>query len=153
HELTRADTRVAAAVSGGSDSVALACLLGELDRAGELQLVGLLHFNHRLRPTADRDERFVADLATRVGRPLVVDREDVAARAARERRSLEDAARGARYAFFERARAELGAHVVALGHTRDDQAETFLLRLVRGAGARGLAAMHPRRGDIVRPLL
>ena len=75
------------------------------------------------------------------------------ARAGRERRSLEDAAHAARYAFFDRARAHFDADVVAVGHTRDDQAETFLLRLLRGAGARGLAAMHPRRGAVIRPLL
>ena len=75
------------------------------------------------------------------------------ARARRERRSIEDAARRERYEFFERARRQFGADVVALGHTRDDQAETFLLRLIRGAGPRGLAAMYPRHGTIVRPLL
>ena len=58
-----------------------------------------------------------------------------------------------RHDFFARAREEVGADVVALGHTRDDQAETFLLRLIRGAGPRGLAAMHPRHGSIIRPLL
>jgi tRNA(Ile)-lysidine synthase len=77
----------------------------------------------------------------------------VAARATRERRSIEDAARTARHAFFERARVHFRADVVALGHTKDDQAETFLLRLLRGAGLRGLASMHPRRGAVVRPLL
>src|SRR5207237_6429780 len=92
-------------------------------------------------------------LANDLGFPIVVDTEDVAARARRERRSLEDAARAARYEFFDRARERLNAQVVALGHTRDDQAETFLLRLVRGAGPRGLAAMHPRHGFIVRPLI
>src|SRR5439155_3961093 len=76
-----------------------------------------------------------------------------AARARRERRSLEDAARVARYAGLERARLELHGDLVALGHTRDDQAETFLLRLVRGAGPRGLAGMYPRHGAFVRPLL
>ena len=60
---------------------------------------------------------------------------------------------GERYEFFERARRQFGADVVALGHTRDDQAETFLLRLLRGAGPRGLAAMYPRHGTIVRPVL
>jgi tRNA(Ile)-lysidine synthase len=77
----------------------------------------------------------------------------VAARAARERRSVEDAARTARHAFLERARTLFAADVVALGHTRDDQAETFLLRLIRGAGSRGLAAMHPRKDALIRPLL
>src|SRR5262249_30349531 len=144
---------VVAAVSGGSDSTALAHLLLELEQAGTLQLAGLAHFNHRLRPSADEDERFVERMAQAMGRPFVSDRDDVAARAAREGQSIEHAARAARYGFFERARLALGGDVVATGHTRDDQAETFLLRLLRGAGPRGLAGMHARNGRIVRPLL
>ncbi len=146
-------TRVLLGVSGGSDSIALAYVMRELDAARELQVAGLAHFNHQLRETAGRDERFVTALGERLGWPVVTDREDVAARARRERRSLEDAARTARHAFFERARIASGADVVAVGHTRDDQAETFLLRLLRGAGSRGLAAMHPRAGTVIRPLI
>jgi tRNA(Ile)-lysidine synthase len=144
---------VLAAVSGGADSTALAHMLRDLDRAGDLRLAGLVHFNHQLRASADREEQFVVQLAASLGVDALVDREDVAARARRERRSLEDAARAARYAHFERARLTSGADLVALGHTRDDQAETVLLRLVRGAGPRGLAAMYPRNGRVVRPLL
>jgi tRNA(Ile)-lysidine synthase len=147
-----AQTRVLIAVSGGSDSVALAHIAHELADAGELRVAGVAHFNHQLRETASRDEQFCGALAEQLGWPLIVDREDVAGRAKREGRSLEDAAHVARHAFFERARAGCHADVVALGHTRDDQAETFLLRLLRGAGARGLASMHPRNGAIVRPL-
>jgi tRNA(Ile)-lysidine synthase len=153
HGLAGRETRVVVALSGGSDSVALAHLTRELAAAGDLRAAGAAHFNHQLRPTADRDERLCAELAQSFGWPIVIDREDVAARARAERRSLEHAARTARHAFFERARVELDADLVALGHTRDDQAETFLLRLLRGAGSRGLAAMHPRHGAIVRPLL
>ena len=142
-----------AAVSGGSDSTALAHILRELDRVGELQLAGLVHFNHQLRASADGDEQFVGELAASLGVFCFVDREDIAARAGRERRSIEDAARAARYAAFERARQSAGIEIVALGHTRDDQAETVLLRLIRGAGPRGLAAMFPRNGAVVRPLL
>jgi tRNA(Ile)-lysidine synthase len=133
--------------------VALAHLLREFDAAGELRLVGLAHFNHQLRAAADDDERFVAALGESFGVRVLTDRGDVAARARRERRSIEDAGRAARHAFFERARVLAGADVVALGHTRDDQAETLLLRLLRGAGPRGLSGMYPRNGDIVRPLL
>jgi tRNA(Ile)-lysidine synthase len=142
-----------AAVSGGSDSVALAHLLHEFDRQGGCRLLGLAHFNHQLRTDADRDEAFCVKLAESLDRPLVVDRADVREVARRERRSIEDAARTARHAFLEQARIHLGADAVALGHTRDDQAETFLLRLLRGAGSRGLGAMHPRRGRLIRPLL
>jgi tRNA(Ile)-lysidine synthase len=153
HALMRAETRVLAAVSGGSDSVALAHVLRDLDAAGDLRLAGLAHFNHQLRASAEDDERLAAGVARSLNVPFVVDRGDVAARARNEHRSIEDAARASRYEFFDRARAEAGADVVALGHTRDDQAETVLLRLVRGAGPRGLSGMHPRRGRIVRPLL
>jgi len=153
HDLIRPDTRVLAAVSGGSDSVALAHVLRDLAAAGDLTLAGLVHFNHQLRASAVDDERRAADVARSLNVPILVDRGDVAARARQERRSIEDAARASRYECFERARVEAGADVVALGHTRDDQAETVLLRLVRGAGPRGLAGMHPRHGRIVRPLL
>jgi tRNA(Ile)-lysidine synthase len=153
HDLARSGTRVIAAVSGGADSTALAHLLRALDTAGALQLAGMAHFNHQLRTTAPDDEQFCEQLGRVLGLRLIVEREDVRRRASAGKQSIEAAAHGARYAFFERARAELNADVVALGHSRDDQAETFLLRLLRGAGARGLAAMHPRNGVVIRPLL
>jgi tRNA(Ile)-lysidine synthase len=153
HDLIPRGARVLAAVSGGSDSTALALVLRELDRDGDLQLAGIVHFNHQLRSAADTDEQFVRRLAAGLDRPFFSDRADVAARARRERRSIEAAARAARYDCFERVRATTGVDLVALGHTRDDQAETVLLRMVRGAGPRGLSGMHPRNGSIVRPLL
>jgi tRNA(Ile)-lysidine synthase len=153
HNLAPHGSRVVVAVSGGSDSVALSHLMMSLDRAGDLHVAGFAHFNHQLRADADRDEQFCAALAASLGRAFIADRGDVAGLARRERRSIEDAARDARYEFLERARVQANADVVALGHTRDDQAETFLLRLLRGAGSRGLAAMHPRRGMIIRPLI
>ena len=153
HDLIRPGARVVAAVSGGSDSVALACLLHELARAGDLALAGVAHLNHQLRPTADRDAAFSARVAEAVGCQILIETTDVARRAQRDRQSIENAAHRARYEFFERATRHFAADVVALGHTRDDQAETVLLRLLRGAGPRGLAGMHPRNGGIVRPLL
>jgi tRNA(Ile)-lysidine synthase len=160
-DLAKAGSRVVVALSGGADSVALTYLVRELEAAGDLTLAGLAHFNHLLRMEpdtsgvsgADRDERFCVSLAETLSVPILVEREDVRLRARRERRSLEDAAHVARHAFFERAHAHFDADAVAVGHTRDDQAETFLLRLLRGAGPRGLAAMHPRRGAIIRPLI
>ena len=153
HNLARRETRLVIAISGGSDSVALAYLLKDLAEDGLLAVAGLAHFNHQLRPEAGEDEQFCRDVATVLGWPIVVDREDVAALARTKGVSLESAGRTARHGFLERARLELSADRVALGHTRDDQAETFLLRLARGAGSRGLAAMHPRRGVVIRPLL
>jgi tRNA(Ile)-lysidine synthase len=146
--------KVVAAVSGGSDSVALAYLLAELSASRHLQLVGVAHVNHRLRGAdSDRDAAFCARVASDCGVPLDVEECEVAVVAARPGRSLEEAAREARYASLERARARCGAEVVAVGHTRDDQAETVLMRLARGAGPRGLTAILPRRGQVVRPLL
>jgi tRNA(Ile)-lysidine synthase len=153
HDLIRPDTRVVAAVSGGSDSVALVHILKALADAGELGLAGIVHFNHQLRPSAGADEAFVAGLAASLDRPFLAGREDVRSRAARDHQSIELAARTARYEFFDQARRHFSADLTALGHTRDDQAETVLLRLTRGAGPRGLAGMHPKNGSVVRPLL
>ena len=153
HALFRADTRVLVALSGGSDSVALAFLLRDLAAGGEVRLAGLAHFNHQLREHASRDEEFSSSIARSLNLPFTAGCADIAARARLERRSIEDAARRGRYEFLERARLDLAANVVALGHTRDDQAETFLYRLMRGAGPRGLASIYPRHGTIIRPLL
>jgi tRNA(Ile)-lysidine synthase len=153
HALASAGTRVIVALSGGPDSVALAHVLRSLAEAGELELVGLAHLNHQLRDAAAEDARFCQDLARDLDLPLALEQADVGAHARRERRSVEDAAHELRYEFLSRARAHFRADCVALGHTRDDQAETFLLRLMRGAGPRGLGGMYPRNGYIVRPLL
>ncbi len=152
--LAPAGAHVVAAVSGGPDSVALALILAELARAAHLSLAGLAHFNHGLRGgESDADERFVAELASHIGVRVVSGRGQVATVAANPGRSLEEAAREARYAFLDEARVALGAALVAVGHTRDDQAETVLLRLVRGAGPGGMRAIHPRRDTVIRPLI
>jgi tRNA(Ile)-lysidine synthase len=140
-------------LSGGSDSVALAVLLRELSEHGGFGVVALAHLNHRLRPTADRDESFCRSLAETLHLPIHVDAIDVGGYAASQRLSREDAARRLRYEFLHRVAMETGADRVAVGHTRDDQAETFLLKLVRGAGLTGLAGIHPQRDEVIRPLL
>jgi tRNA(Ile)-lysidine synthase len=145
--------RLLVALSGGSDSVALTLLMRELAGPLGFAIATLAHVNHQLRPEADRDERFCRDLASRLGLPIVVSAIDVAGYAAAEGLSIEDAARRARYAFLHRAAADAAADRIAVGHTRDDQAETVLLKLIRGAGLTGLAGISPRRGLIVRPLL
>ena len=145
-ELIPRGGRVLAAVSSGGDSVALLHLLVELAERKAVALVGVAHFNHRLRPPAsDEDERFCRDLAGRLSLPFVVESADVAEMARSERISVEHAGHRARHAFFGRAAGRLGACRVALGHTIDDQAETYLLRLLRGAGAAGFSAIRPRR--------
>ena len=153
HSLASPQSRVVVALSGGGESMALAHLLHDLQERDELAIAGVAHFNHQLRDAADADEAFCRSVADAFGWRFVSERGDVRARAAQEGRSIEDAGRSARHEFFERARLELSADAVAVGHTRDDQAETFLLRLLRGAGPRGLSGMHPRNGAVIRPLL
>ncbi|HJV34019.1 MAG TPA: tRNA lysidine(34) synthetase TilS [Geomonas sp.] len=142
------------AVSGGADSVALLDILVQLkDREG-LNLV-VAHLNHGLRATdSDGDQEFVARLAAGYGLPCLTKREDVARLARDSRLSLEDAGRRARYAFFAEVARAQGATSIALAHHLDDQAETVLIRLLRGAGTDGLSAMTASSGGILkRPLL
>jgi tRNA(Ile)-lysidine synthase len=153
HGLCPPGSRVLVGVSGGSDSVALTRVLLELAEHGGFSLGPLAHLNHRLRPTADRDERFCRELAGELGLPLVIESIDVQAYAVSQRLSLEEAARRLRYDFLHRAAGQTGADRIAVGHTRDDQAETFLLKLIRGAGLTGLGGIYPRRGAVIRPLL
>jgi tRNA(Ile)-lysidine synthase len=154
HSLIARGGRVLVAVSGGPDSVALVHLLRELEQDGELNVAGLAHFNHQLRgEDSDADEAFCRAIAVELDLPIEVGRGDVRAAARAQGRSIEDAARALRYAFLEKAADRLRAGDVAVGHSLDDQAETFLLRLIRGSGPRGLAGILPRAGRVVRPLL
>lgn len=127
-------------------------LLKSLDNY-RLDLV-VAHLNHLLRgEESDRDEELVRETAARLGLPCVVEREDVWELARSEKRSLEDAGREARHRFLESVVRNQGAVCAALAHHADDQAETVLMRLLRGAGASGLAGMFPRSGWKVRPFL
>jgi len=157
-QLLEPGMKVAVGCSGGADSVALACLLAELKETLGLRLL-LVHLNHQLRGAeADADEAFVRQLAERLEVEFLVRREDVASRAKREKVNLEEAGREARLEFFASLIAAGKADAVALAHTLDDQAETVLGRLVRGAGTKGLAGIYPvveltPAGKLVRPLL
>jgi tRNA(Ile)-lysidine synthase len=149
----RAGERLAVAVSGGADSVALLRLL--LDLQARLGFVlSVAHVNHRLRGRAsDADERFVARLAAAYHLEFHLERVDVAAQAKREKANLEDAARRARYAFFSRLIADQRVDRVAVAHTADDQAETVLAHILRGTGLAGLGGIHSETAHVVRPLL
>jgi tRNA(Ile)-lysidine synthase len=144
---------VVVAVSGGADSVALLDILSRLE-GGQLRLV-VAHVNHGLRGEAsDGDEEFVSQLAARYGFPFESQRSDVAGLSLSLRISLEDAGRRERYSFFARVAKTYGAASIALAHHRDDQAETVLIRLLRGAGGAGLSAMVSlSQGMLKRPLL
>ncbi len=142
HRLVLPGERIGLAVSGGADSVALLRAFAELAPSLGVVLF-VLHLNHKLRgPESEADAGFVRELASKLSVEAVIESEDVAALAARLHLSLEAAGRRARYAFFQRAAAAHRLDCVATAHTRDDQAETVLLRLLRGAGTSGLAGIH-----------
>ena len=145
---------VLVALSGGADSVALLLELLRLQRTGFVSRVEAAHLHHGIRGTdADADAGFVRALCEQQNVPLVTDYADVPKLAKADGISLELAARNARYAFLERVRVERSLECIALGHHRDDQAETVLLRLLRGSGTDGLAGMRVRSGRLIRPLL
>lgn len=157
------------AVSGGPDSLALLHALARLRRSSRYASMGdrlsphVAYFDHGLRPATETGEEreFVAAQAAALGLPFSSDRADVRAVASRQRRSIEEAARRCRYEFLGKLARALGAEHIATGHTASDQAETVLLRLVRGTGVAGLGAMRWRVGwplegegpSIIRPLL
>jgi len=144
--------RILVACSGGADSTCLLWILKDLQAEGSWDLtVG--HFNHRLRRDAAADERFVRELAAAAGCPFYAASRDVAAYARDRGMNLEEAGRELRYDFLEKTAAAAGAHKIATAHTQDDQAETFLMRLLRGSGRSGLGGIPVRRGPIIRPLL
>ncbi len=146
--------RVAVACSGGPDSVALLAVLRELAPSLEIVL-GVVHLNHRLRDLdSDQDEAFVRALAAKHGVEARFDSVDIAARAEATGRNLEEAGREARYAWFDQLVSDGAFDRIATGHTRSDQAETVLFRLLRGAGPDGLSAILPvRQPGVIRPLL
>jgi tRNA(Ile)-lysidine synthase len=165
HHLLRPGDRVGVAVSGGADSVAMLRILLELRR--ELGIViSVVHFNHELRGAeSDSDEQFVRELAAAHDLQFTCESADVSAYAAKKKLSLETAARTLRYGFLRSVLQSGDLDKIGTAHTLDDQAETVLLKLARGAGTRGLAGIYPRIGTqhsvvssqqvktIVRPLL
>jgi len=157
---------VAAAVSGGADSVALLYLLLELREEFGVVL-SVAHVNHKLRgEESDEDERFVAGLAQQYGLELHLCAAPIAVRRTSSNSGgglgIEGAARELRYKFFRDIARDRRFAKIATAHTLDDQAETILLRIFRGTGIRGLAGIHPRIlfeqeglafGEVMRPLL
>jgi len=143
---------IVAGVSGGGDSMAMLHALCAL--APELDLTVIAaHFDHQLRPHSHLDAELVFRMAHRWGARIAPGRGDVRAHRIKMGTSIEAVGRELRYAFLERVADETGASAIATAHTRDDQVETILMRIDRGAGARGCRGILFRRGRVVRPLL
>ena len=146
-------TTVLVALSGGGDSMALLSVLEKLAQERDLHLHAA-HFNHQLRgEESQRDEAFVTQWCQQRNIPLIVGQGDVAKEAQEQGKGVEETARAMRYAFLEETAAALGCDRIATAHNADDNAETVLLHLVRGAGLDGLTGIPPVRGILIRPLL
>ncbi len=160
-KLSTSYTQVIVAVSGGADSTALLLALDELVNAKKLSLTLLVaHLDHSLRKASREDAVWVQNLASELGHEFVKRRTDVKKRAARSGDNLEQSARRARYGFLKKIAKENHSLLVVTAHTLDDQAETILLRLLRGSAAEGLSGIEPVRFidskssiQLARPLL
>ena len=142
------DETIVVAVSGGADSTALLLAIEDLKNRHKLHTgICVAHLDHRLRKSSAKDAKWVVALAQRLGFQSVVGRSKVAEDARAASDNLEQAARKARYAFLERTAKKVSANYVLTAHTMDDQAETVLLRLMRGSAGSGLGGM-----DAVRPI-
>ena len=152
--LLRPGQKVVVAVSGGPDSVALLSILHALAPVWDLSLT-VAHCNYGLRGAeSDGDARFVTALCRSLALPCLITPLTVNRREPGSSSSLQVRARQARYRLFRELAGDLGAERVALGHNADDQAETVMLRMLRGAGLRGLSGMpHIRDRLFIRPLL
>jgi tRNA(Ile)-lysidine synthase len=157
----KTDEPVVVAVSGGADSTAMLLGLDELVRAGKLSVTLLVaHLDHGLREDSKTDAAAVRALASRLGYKSIIRRTDVKKEAADRNENLEQAARLARYDFLKAVATKNGARLILTAHTLDDQAETVLLRLLRGSAAEGLSGMEPVRSlepgsaiELGRPLV
>jgi tRNA(Ile)-lysidine synthase len=158
HGLFCKGDKVLVAVSGGIDSVVLLHVLWKMKRKGDLDvLLEVVHVDHGLRDESAQDARFVQELSEKWGLRCHVGLFDVGAYAKKHRLSIEMAAREVRYEFFAKVAAEAGASKLATAHHADDQAETVLMRILRGTSLKGLGGIPLRREEdtyeIVRPLL
>jgi len=153
YEMLQPGERVVVAVSGGADSIALLHALWEIRRDFGLHII-VAHLDHGLRPEAAKEKSFVRKAAAELGIPFISRKADVRQWQKEQRLTVQEAAREARYAFLQDAAKARQAMKIALGHTADDQAESIIMRLLRGSGTRGLSGIPPVRGGIfIRPLI
>ena len=153
HSLLSPGSRVLVAVSGGADSVALLQALNLLRHNLGISIV-VAHYNHALRASAIQDQKFVEQLAEKLGLSCVT---EMNRKKSPSKGSVEEFARNVRYDFLLRTARRVKADAVAVAHTQDDLAETVLMRILRGTGLSGLRSMSPKRVvagvDFIRPLL
>lgn len=144
---------VLAAVSGGADSISLLYVLNFLKENIGFSIVAV-HFNHKIRgKEAEEDANFVKCEAKRLGLRCIIKEANVKNYSKNMKLSLQEAGRELRYNFFFKEAKEMFANKIAVGHTLDDQAETILMRFIRGAGMRGMTGIPFVRGKIIRPLI
>ena len=146
------DRRLMIALSGGADSVALTVLLAQARKDYGLTLFAA-HLDHGIRPESAEDAAFCRSLCEALGIPFYCRRIDIPREAAQKREGLETLARKRRYEWLRTCKAEASCDYIALAHHMDDQAETLLMHLGRGAGPEGLCGMRELSGDLYRPLL
>lgn len=148
YDLWRRNSKIVLGVSGGPDSACMLDIFVKLKEKYNLQLV-IAHVNYNLRgKDSKKDEEFVKNLAEKYGLKLSLLKPKV-----KSRNNLEERLRDIRYDFFEKIRRKNKFHSIAIGHTLDDQAETLLMRLLRGSGLAGMSAMRHKNNKVIRPLL
>ncbi len=154
YQLVKKDDRIVVGVSGGPDSLALLYILNNLKKELRLSL-WVAHLDHMLRKDSYRDKAHVENLCRKLKIPFHSSRIDV--RAVSSKGSLEEAARNVRFRFLFQIARKMKAKKIALGHNQDDQAETVMMRILRGAGLSGLGGILPKREidgfQIIRPLI
>ena len=152
HMLEKGD-KVIVGVSGGADSICLLFVLIQLQKELPFELA-CVHVNHQLREAdADADETYVKTFCERYRIPCEIYREDVALIAKKRKQSLEEAGREVRREAFVKTLKRYGGTKIALAHHQNDNAETFLMNVARGAGLKGLGGIRPVNGNVIRPLL
>ena len=152
-ELIAPGDRVLVAVSGGVDSLALLYLLEQFSKEIGYELF-VAHLNHLARGVeSDEDARFVEIEAGKLSLPVFVEQVDVRLEKKHLKTSFQESARILRYQFLEKTLSSINGDKIAVGHTADDQIETVLMNLLRGAGLKGLSGMPKKRGRVIRPLL
>ena len=146
HALWQKGAKLVLGVSGGPDSVCLLDIMSKIAPKADLQLI-IAHINYGLRgKDSVADEKFVRQLADKYGIKIKV-------LVAKDKKVTEESLRNVRYAFFEKVRKQNNFDAIAVAHNAADQVETFLMRVIRGAGLHGLSAMKYKNGNIIRPLL